>query len=194
MRLGLQDAGELLTLQRAAYVTQARLHDDLDLPVLVEPLERVRARLADPAVTTIGLRLRGTGRLVGSVHLAVHLPDGTADGTADDTADGTAEVGRLSVAPDLQGAGLGTRLLALAEAAVPAGVHRIRLFTGEHSAANLRLYGRLGYARTHRTPAPAGYDLVHLAKDLPTPAPAPTAAHVTRRPGTDRGTTRTVGT
>jgi len=177
VRLGPDDDGEVLTLQRAAYVTQARLHDDLDLPVLVEPLERVRARLGDPAVTAIGLRLSATGRLVGAAHVA--LPDG----------EGTAELGRVAVAPDQQGRGLGTRLMELAEAAVPAGVHRIRLFTGEHATANLRLYERLGYVRTHRTRAPAGYDLVHLAKDLV----AGTAAHVTPDDGTRRGTARTVG-
>jgi ribosomal protein S18 acetylase RimI-like enzyme len=176
VRLGPDCAGELLTLQRAAYVTQARLHADLDLPVLVEPLERVRARLADPAVTTIGLRLRDTGRLVGSVHVA-------------GPAGGTAELGRLAVAPDVQGWGLGTRLVELAEAALPAGAQRMRLFTGEHSTSNLRLYERLGYVRTHRTPAPAGYDLVHLAKDL---TALSTAAHVTPDDGTGRGTARTV--
>ena len=43
-------------------------------------------------------------------------------------------------------------------------VTELRLFTGERSAANLRLYARLGYREAARTPAPAGYALVHLAK------------------------------
>jgi GNAT superfamily N-acetyltransferase len=71
--------------------------------------------------------------------------------------------------PDLQGRGLGARLLRLAEEAAPPGVRRIRLFTGEHSVGNLRLYGRHGYVETHRTPW-VGYELVHMVKDLaPTP-------------------------
>ena len=150
-RLGPDDAGELLTLHRAAYVSEARLHDDFDLPPLVQTLDELRADLADPAVTTIGLRLGPPGRLVGSARVAL-----TAGG---------AELGRLAVAPDLQGQGLGTRLLELAEAAVPPGVSRVQLFTGEHSVANLRLYRRAGYTETHRTPL-ARYDLVHLAKDI----------------------------
>jgi hypothetical protein len=39
----------------------------------------------------------------------------------------------------------------------------IRLFTGEHSHASLRLYQGLGYQQAGRTPA-ADYQLVHLAK------------------------------
>ncbi len=32
VRLGAEDAGEVLTLQRAAYVTEAQAHADLNLP------------------------------------------------------------------------------------------------------------------------------------------------------------------
>jgi GNAT superfamily N-acetyltransferase len=159
VRLGPDDAGEVLTLLRAAYVSEARLHDDLDLPPLVQTLGQLRADLADPAVVTLGLRLRATGygRLVGTARLAA---------TPDDVASGVADVGRLAVVPDLQGRGLGRRLLELVEAARPPGVTRLRLFTGEHSESNIRLYRRAGYAETHRTPI-GRYDLVHLAKDVP---------------------------
>ena len=118
----------------------------------MQTFEQVRADLADPAVVTLGLRTRATRRLVGSARL------GPAQ-------DGEADLGRLAVAPDLQGRGLGTRLLELAEAELPAGVTRLRLFTGEHSVANIRLYRRAGYTETHRTPLER-YDLVHLAKEV----------------------------
>jgi len=75
-----------------------------------------------------------------------------------------AEVGRLTVAPDRQGQRLGTRLLAAVEAELPAGVTELRLFTGERSAGNLRLYARVGYTETGRQPTAAGYSLVHLSK------------------------------
>ena len=45
LRLGVADAGEVLTLQRAAYVTEARAHGDLDLPPLLETLAETRAAL-----------------------------------------------------------------------------------------------------------------------------------------------------
>ncbi|MGH3830253.1 MAG: GNAT family N-acetyltransferase [Pseudonocardiaceae bacterium] len=53
-----------------------------------------------------------------------------------------AEVGRLTVAPDRQGQGLGSRLLADLEQRLSTDVTELRLFTGERS--NLRLYSRLG--------------------------------------------------
>jgi ribosomal protein S18 acetylase RimI-like enzyme len=74
-----------------------------------------------------------------------------------------AEIGRLVVALDRQGNGLGTGLLLAAEDRLPDEVTTVQLFTGEHSTGNLRLYKRLGYQETGRTPV-GGYDLVHLAK------------------------------
>jgi hypothetical protein len=47
-------------------------------------------------------------------------------------------------------------------------VTELRLFTGEHSAANLHLYERLGYRETHRERAPAGdHGLVFLSRPWP---------------------------
>jgi ribosomal protein S18 acetylase RimI-like enzyme len=149
LRLGIDDAGEILTLQRAAYVTEAQAHSDLMMPPLTQTLEQLRGEITDPRITAWGIR--EDDRLVASVR--VRLADRDA-----------AEIGRLVVAPDRQGHGLGTALLAVAEARLPETVTVIRLFTGEHSHANLRLYQRLGYRETSRTPA-GRYHLVHLAKD-----------------------------
>ncbi len=76
-----------------------------------------------------------------------------------------AEIGRLTVAPDHQGQRLGIRLLAAVEEQLPDTVAALRLFTGEHSAGNLRLYARLGCRESCRQLTPAGYRLVHLIKD-----------------------------
>jgi ribosomal protein S18 acetylase RimI-like enzyme len=148
-RLGTADAGEMLTLQRAAYVSEAQLHHDLRMPPLTQTLEDLRAHLEDPAVIALGVR--EGGRLVAAVRLL-------------DLGDGRVALGRLTVAPDRQHRGLGTRLLHESETAVPGAVE-IELFTGEHSEANLRLYMRLGYVETHRTSA-GNHELVHLSKVL----------------------------
>ena len=140
-------AGELLTLQQAAYVTEARAHQNFELPPLLDTLADIRAALADPAITVWGFR--DGGRLVASVRMRV--------------AGGVGEVGRLIVAPDRQGEGLGTALLTAAENATPPDVTVFRLFTGERSAGPRYLYGKLGYRETHRTPE-ADYHLVHLEK------------------------------
>jgi GNAT superfamily N-acetyltransferase len=78
--------------------------------------------------------------------------------------DGALSVGRLVVAPDLQGRGIGTRLLQAAEAATQ--LPRATLFTGHRSLANLRLYHRLGYVESVREQLRPGVELVHLDKKL----------------------------
>ena len=55
------------------------------------------------------------------------------------------EVGRLMVAPDLSGQGLGRWLLASVEALAPDGTTRYTLFTGARSERNLRMYAAGGY-------------------------------------------------
>ncbi|MEZ5209880.1 GNAT family N-acetyltransferase [Gordonia sp. PP30] len=141
------DAGEVLTVQRAAYVSEAILHDDLALPPLTQTLDELIGELRDPAV--IGLGIRENGRLVAAVRLRMR--------------DAVAELGRLTVAPDRQGRGLGSTLLAAVDDVLPPGVERVELFTGEHSLANLRLYRRMGYADVRRVNTGA-YDLVFLAR------------------------------
>jgi GNAT superfamily N-acetyltransferase len=113
----------------------------------VEPLESVRAALADPALPVWGVR--AGSRLIATVRVRVNGDVG--------------EIGRLAVAPDRQGEGLGTALLLAAEELAPSEVTRFRLFTGERSAGPLRLYAKLGYRETHRSPE-ADYQLIHLEK------------------------------
>ncbi|HVV11685.1 GNAT family N-acetyltransferase [Amycolatopsis sp.] len=149
LRLGDPDAGELLTLQRAAYVTEAQAHHDLDLPPLSESLEQLAAVLRDPGCFAWGIR--ESGRLVAAVRILVRGSE--------------AQVGRLVVAPDQQRRGLGRALLLAAEARLPETITRLSLFTGEHSTGPLRLYPALGYRETHRTPE-HDYQLVHFEKRI----------------------------
>lgn len=149
-RLTRDDSGEVLTLQRAAFVTEAQLYRDASLPPLTQTLAELRTELGDP--WCYGWGIRESGRMVASVR--VHI---TGD---------TAELCRLAVAPDRQGHGLGTRLLTAAEQLLPPQVRAIRLFAGDRSDANLRLYERYGYRKTHSVPV-GSYRLVHLTKPLP---------------------------
>ena len=140
------DAGEVLTLQRAAFAVEAQRYRDPFLPPLVEPLESVLAAVVAGDV----LVLRVEGRLVAAVRRRV--------------ADGEVRIGRLVVAPDQQGRGYGSLLLAAAED-VPGATTAV-LFTGGESTANLGLYTRRGYVEFARTSEPGGVELVHLRKPL----------------------------
>lgn len=121
------DAAEILTLQLACWVREAIANDDLSIPPLHEDLETVTASLADWDTSVV----RVAGRLVGSVR-------GRLDGDVWD-------IGRLMVAPDLRGRGLGRLLLEHVQAAAPAGAATYRLFTGKDSADNLRMYKKAGF-------------------------------------------------
>ncbi|MCG5212494.1 GNAT family N-acetyltransferase [Streptosporangium soli] len=142
------DAGEILTLQRAAYVTEAQLYGDPFIPPLVESVDQIRKIIGDGTV----LKAVEGGRIIGSVRGRL--------------AGATCLVGRLVVAPDAQGRGVGGALLAalhddLAEAAV------FDLFTGHLSDGNLRLYRRHGYRETGRERVHDHLTLVHLRKERP---------------------------
>jgi tRNA (guanine37-N1)-methyltransferase len=126
------DAGELLTLQRACWVQEALANDDLaNIPALHESLDDVRGWLETWSTWVV----RAEGRLVGAVR-----------GRLEDTPAGPAwDIGRIMVAPDLQGRGLGKALLAHIEAVAPPEASSYVLFTGARSVANIRLYTRAGF-------------------------------------------------
>ena len=121
------DAGELFTLQRACWVAEAQANEGLSIPALVETLDDVHAGL-DAWQTLV---VRAHGRLIASVRTRA--------------TDGVWEIGRLMVAPDLAGRGLGRWLLAHAESIAPAVTSEYSLVTGAGSARNRRMYKKAGY-------------------------------------------------
>lgn len=126
VRATLEDAEALLALQKLAYRSEAELYNDFSIPPLLQTLEQLRQEFA----SWIVLKALVDSRLVGSVRIQ--------------TQDGTCHVERLIVAPDVQGRGIGTRLLRELESYVPSGT-RFELFTGHRSERNIRLYNRVGY-------------------------------------------------
>lgn len=138
-RLGNADAGELLTLQLAAWVTELHANPGVHIPPLHEGLDEVRNQLGDPAQIIWGLR--EGGRLIATARTS---PAGPA----------TAYLGRLGVVPDLVGQGLGSAMLRYAESMLPDDVRRIELVTGAQSRVNHRLYARHGYVMDGPGPAP----------------------------------------
>jgi tRNA (guanine37-N1)-methyltransferase len=145
----IDDAGELWTLQLAAYVSEGKLNGSFDIPPLMETLTELRASLAAGTV----LVARRASRLVGSVR------GEPAEG-------GVWYIGRLMVAPDLHGQGIGSRLLSEIETRAPAGTTRLRLRTGVFSAGNLAYYRRRGYVEVGRTIDPGGTTAVIMDRFL----------------------------
>lgn len=140
-------AGEVLTVQRAAYLHEARRYDEWDLPPLVETVEQIR-RHVESGQPALGA-FHGH-RLVGSVR-------GNVDGHR-------MEIARLAVAPDMQGNGIGRALLAAIEP--PATVTVLWLFTGAQSDENLRLYESAGFTRTSERKDAVGITVVTLEQKV----------------------------
>jgi tRNA (guanine37-N1)-methyltransferase len=121
------DAGELLTLQRACWVQETWSNPGLEIDALTETLDDVRTWISEGTT----LVARSAGRLVGAVR-------GRQHGTSWD-------IGRLMVAPDLQGRGLGRTLLERIVDLAPPGTTELELFTGAGSTRNQRMYKKAGF-------------------------------------------------
>jgi NAD(P)H-dependent FMN reductase/GNAT superfamily N-acetyltransferase len=126
-RLTPHDEPEVTVLQRCCWLDEAVENDTLAIPALHESPARVREWLADWHTT--GLLL--DGRLLGLVRTRRAGTDW--------------HIGRLGVAPDRRGQGLGGWLLRLAENAAGPQCRRIVLSTGARSVGNIAMYRRAGY-------------------------------------------------
>ncbi|MGI3782135.1 MAG: tRNA (guanosine(37)-N1)-methyltransferase TrmD [Janthinobacterium lividum] len=145
------DAGELLTLQRAAYVPEGRLNGSMSIPPLTETLDELVASLRTASTV---LAARVGHRIVGSVRGTLR-------------ADGTWWVGRLMVAPDQQGRGLGSALLRQVLAAAPPGAPA-GLLTGAASRRNVALYRRHGFRVVEQGVDEVGVAVVTLRREAST--------------------------
>jgi tRNA (guanine37-N1)-methyltransferase len=135
------DAGELYTLQRACWLQELEANPGVEIPALRESLDDVRRGLGE--WTVMVAREPSSGRLVGAVRGRVDRH-------------GEWDIGRIMVAPDLQGRGLGRALLELVEGLAPAEVETYVLFTGAGSVDNLRMYKKAGFRLRPDRRAPEG--------------------------------------
>jgi GNAT superfamily N-acetyltransferase len=140
------DAGEVLTVQRAAFVSEAAIYGSVDMPPLTQTLSELEAELRSES----GFTARIDGRLVGAIRFVEK--------------DGLLLIGRIAIAPDMQGEGIGRKLLESAENASTADA--AELFTGSLSEANIRLYESCGYVEHERVPDGDGTAQVFLRKQL----------------------------
>ena len=150
---GPDDAGEIFTLQRAAYVDEAQAYGDPFILPLTEGLGRIETLLADEGALV--LKAVVGARVVGAVRAGV--------------TDTTGVVGRLVVAPDLRRRGIARALLSRVEEELRErrpDLAALTLFTGAQSAKEQRLYREVGYAETHRERVADHLVMVHMRKEL----------------------------
>ena len=143
-----QDVGELLTLQRAAFLRDAQLYGDPFLPSLTQTQDELRRDIFDP--NRVFLVAKYGTRLVGSVR-AVRKGR-------------TAHISRLMTAPDLEGRGIGGSLLEAIESRTCNDVDAFELSTGKKSVANIEMYRRHGYVVCAETIDDSGTTVVAMSK------------------------------
>lgn len=141
----MNDAAELLEVQKLAFRGQAVLYDDLTLPPLHETREELRRDLG----THVILKAVAGGMIVGSVR-----------GYAEKD---TCRISRLAVHPEHQNKGIGKSLMQAIEKKFCDAL-RYELYTGHKSEKSLALYRKLGYREFARRPQSENVILVCMEK------------------------------
>jgi ribosomal protein S18 acetylase RimI-like enzyme len=126
MKATVEDAEEILDLQKSTYLSEARINEDYSIPPLTQTIESLRK---DFDVQTFLKAIEGH-RIIGSVKGYEEK--------------GTCYIGRLIVADEYQNRGIGTMLLKEIEKEFEVAA-RYELFTGKKSDKNLYLYQKNGY-------------------------------------------------
>jgi ribosomal protein S18 acetylase RimI-like enzyme len=127
----IKDADQILKLQLVAYESEAKLNDDFNIPPLTQSLDELKKVFEHKTI----LNVVEDGRLLAS---------GQANFNS-----GTCYIGRMAVWPELQGKGIGSKLLSALESTF-ANTSHVELFTGENSISNLAMYKRRGYIECKR--------------------------------------------
>lgn len=120
------DAEDILALQKQAYLSEAVLNADADIPPLTQTLPELQREFQRKHI----IKIEQHGRIIASGQAYLQ--------------DDTCYIGRMSVLPALQGQGIGSHILAALEQYF-GQARRYELFTGERSIANLAMYQRRGY-------------------------------------------------
>lgn len=146
-RATVRDAESILSLQKLAYQSEAKIYNDFTIPPLTQTLEEIKKDFKNQ----IFLKSVTDGRIIGSVRAFVK--------------EGTCYVGRLIVHPDFQNRGIGTQLMSRIEETFKEA-QRFEIFTGHKSERNLFLYEKLGYQRFKTIKANEKLTIVYLEKRL----------------------------
>lgn len=126
----IDDAKEILDLQKLAYQSEAERYNDYDIPPLKQTIDEIKEHFRK----YVFLKAVSEGALIGSVRAFEE--------------NGTCYIGRLAVNPDMKNQGIGTTLMKEIERYYKPD--RFELFTVSKSYKNIYLYQKLGY-NTFRT-------------------------------------------
>lgn len=136
----------ILKLQKEAYVSEAIIYDDFNIPPLQQSLEQIEEEFSNHTF----LKAEAEGKIIGSVR--AHEEQGVCF------------IGKLIVDVSAQNQGLGKKLLETIESHFKS-VKKYELFTGHRSLKNLHIYTKRGYRATGERKINASLTIVTLQKD-----------------------------
>jgi len=140
-----KDAEYIISLQRLAYQSEARLYNNWSLPALTQTLDSLLQELEGSVV----LKATRNNKIIGSVRATVERD--------------LCKIGRLIVDPEFQRQGIGSKLLKHIEK-LHKNVKAFELFTGSRSISNIRLYEKHGYVVSHTQALSKTISVTFLAK------------------------------
>ena len=126
VRACIEDAEEILVLQKLAYRSEGELYNNYGIQPLVETGDEIKGCFK----THVFLKAVSESKIIGTVRAFEK--------------DGTCYVGRLAVNPAMQNKGLGAGLMNEVEKYFKP--ERFELFVGIKSERNIHLYQKLGYS------------------------------------------------
>lgn len=145
----IDDAEEILKLQKLAYQIEAKRYNNFKIPPLTQTLEEFKNQFTDHII----LKAVSNGKIIGTVR--AHEKNGTCF------------IGRLAVQPDIQNQGIGRALMKEIEKYYTP--KRYELFVGLYSDNNIHLYKKLGYSIYKRDAYECGdTDIYYMEKKLQT--------------------------
>ncbi len=127
-KASVEDAEEILELQKLAYVSEAEILGDFTIPPLHQTIRDILSEFG----CQVFLKVEHENKIIGSVRCFLEK--------------GICHINRLIVHPDHQNRGIGTQLLFAAENQFP-DANRYELFTSRLSEKNLHIYEKNGYKR-----------------------------------------------
>ncbi|UCD85777.1 MAG: GNAT family N-acetyltransferase [Deltaproteobacteria bacterium] len=144
-RAGIEDAKEILDLQKLAFKSEAEIYDDYTISPLTQTLEEIETDFENQ----VFLKASADGKIIGSVRAYIKLD--------------TCFIGRLIVHPDFQNQSIGTKLMHEIEKHF-SKTKRFEIFTGYRSMKNIYLYQKLGYRIFKNVPITKDLKFLHMEK------------------------------
>ena len=141
----IDDAEKILEIQKAAFLGQARIYNNYQLPPLTQSLESIKNEFNEKTF----LKVQIGNQIIASVRFK--------------DADGCVTIDRIVVKPECQNQGFGTALLHEIEARVPDAI-TFQLFTGNKSTRNIQLYEKNGFKVIESQTTDQGIKLLYMEK------------------------------